>query len=76
MSGGAFICNIFRIYLFFLSDLVLWDYYVKEELRYGPAYDLEIAGLELQQEQEVDSLTDQPSLRLAKHTMTRGREYI
>jgi len=59
-----------------MSDLVLWDYYVKEELRYGPAYDLEIAGLELQQEQEVDSLTDQPSLRLAKHTMTRGYDNV
>jgi len=28
-----------------MSDLVLWDYYIKEELRYGPSYDLEIAGL-------------------------------
>ena len=28
-----------------ISDLVIWDYYVKEELRGGPAYDLEIAGM-------------------------------
>ena len=43
-----------------------------EELRYGPSYDMEIAELELQQEEEVDSLSDQPSLRLAKHTLTHG----
>jgi hypothetical protein len=52
----------------------LWDYYI-EELRYRPSYDMEMAGLELQQEQEVDSLSDQPILRLAKHTLTHGMEY-
>ena len=56
-----------------MSDLVLWDYYIKEELRYGPSYDLEIAGLELQQEQEVDSMTEQPSMRLTKYSMTHGK---
>jgi len=59
-----------------MSDLVLWDYYVKEELRYGPSYDLEIAGLELQREQEVDCLTDQPSMRLANHSMTHGYDSV
>jgi len=59
-----------------MSDLVLWDYYIKEELRYGPSYDLEIAGLELQQEQEVDSMTEQPSMRLTKYSMTHGYDNI
>jgi len=59
-----------------MSDLVLWDYYIMEELRYGPSYDMEIAELELQQEEEVDSLSDQPSLRLAKHTLTHGYDNL
>ena len=37
-----------------ISDLELWDYYVKEELRGGPAYDLEIAGMEAEAEDEAD----------------------
>ena len=58
---------------FVFSDLVLWDYYTKEELRYGAPYDMEIAGLELQQEEEVDSLTDQSNSKLSKHTLTNGK---
>ena len=29
-----------------ISDLAVWDYFTREELRAGPAYDLEIAGAE------------------------------
>ena len=31
-----------------LFSLVLWDYYAREEVRFGPTYDLRIVGLELE----------------------------
>ena len=31
---------------------MLWDYYLGEELRYGPPYDLEVSELEAAMEQE------------------------
>jgi len=57
-----------------MSDLVLWDYFIKEELRYGSSFDVEIAGLELQQEEDVDSITDQQIVR--PHTLTHGYDNI
>ena len=40
-----------------ISDLSLWDYYIKEELRSGAAYDLELAGLDLLEE-ESDAMVE------------------
>ncbi len=35
-----------------VSDLRIWEYFTREELRHGPAYDLELRGLDLQEEEE------------------------
>ena len=51
-----------------ISDLSLWDYYIKEELRSGPAYDLELAGLDLLEE-ESDVMVEPGQ---ARHSITRG----
>lgn len=59
-----------------LSDLVLWDYYTTEELRYGPPYDLEVLGLEQQQEEE-DALDDMDlTMRPAKHCLSSGYDNL
>ena len=51
-----------------ISDLSLWDYYIKEELRSGPAYDLELAGLDLLEE-ESDVMVEPGQ---ARHSLTLG----
>ena len=55
-----------------ISDLVLWDYYVKEELRGGPAYDLEIAGMEADTEDEADGSLISDSGLLTRASLTLG----
>ena len=51
-----------------ISDLSLWDYYIKEELRSGAAYDLELAGMDLLEE-ESDMMVDQKQTRIS---LTQG----
>ena len=51
-----------------ISDLLLWDYYIKEELRSGPAYDLELAGLDLLEE-ESDVMVEPGQTR---QSLTQG----
>ena len=51
-----------------ISDLSLWDYYIKEELRSGPAYDLELAGLDLLEE-ESDVMVEPGQTR---QSLTQG----
>ena len=51
-----------------ISDLSLWDYYIKEELRSGPAYDLELAGLDLLEEES--DVTLEPGQ--ARVSLTQG----
>ena len=55
-----------------ISDLVLWDYYVKEELRGGPAYDLEIAGMEADAEDEADGSMISDTGLLTRGSLTLG----
>ena len=57
-----------------MSDLVLWDYYVREELRFGPPYDLEIAGLETAQEEELE--TTNGEVVVAKQSLTFGYDNL
>jgi myotubularin-related protein 5/13 len=57
-----------------MSDLVVWDYYIKEELRHGPSYDVELTHMDLAMEEEtaIDN-NDMASLnRLGQHTVTTG----
>ena len=57
-----------------MSDLVVWDYYIKEELRHGPSYDVELTHMDLAVEEEtaIDN-NDMASLnRLGQHTVTTG----
>lgn len=37
-----------------VSDLAIWDYFIREELRHGPAYDLELYNRDIQQESEYN----------------------
>ena len=50
-----------------MSDLVLWDYYIEEELRFGPCYDMEYAEIDL-------TLQDEGNLdpRETNKTLTKG----
>ena len=50
-----------------MSDLVLWDYYIEEELRFGPSYDMEYAEIDL-------TLQDEGNLdpRETNKTLTKG----
>lgn len=38
-----------------LANLEIWQYYLREELRYGPSYDVEIVQLDSQQEEEMEA---------------------
>lgn len=38
-----------------LGNLEIWPYYLREELHYGPSYDLEIIQLDTQQEEESEA---------------------
>lgn len=44
-----------------ISNLVIWDYYVKEDLAHGPTYDLEMMSLEGTSEEE-GSLSEGPAI--------------
>jgi myotubularin-related protein 5/13 len=37
-----------------VSTLVIWNYYLGEELKHGPSYDIEIVGLDIEQEEEYN----------------------
>ena len=54
-----------------LSDLQLWDYYVREELRHGPYYDPEYAEIDATQEEEGHT----GEIRAKKCTLTQGQEF-
>ncbi|QQP48750.1 Uncharacterized protein FKW44_009167, partial [Caligus rogercresseyi] len=38
----------------FISNLTIWDYYLGEELKHGPAYDLELYDSDLKMEEQED----------------------
>ncbi|GBL87002.1 Myotubularin-related protein 13 [Araneus ventricosus] len=38
-----------------ISNLVIWDYYLEEELAHGPSYDLELVAMERQREEESEA---------------------
>lgn len=38
-----------------MANLEIWQYYLREELRYGPSYDIEIVQLDSQQEEELEA---------------------
>ena len=59
-----------------ISDLVLWDYYIKEELRGGPAYDLEIAGLEAMAEDDPDGSLISDSGLVTRSSLTLGYDNL
>ena len=50
------------------SDLVIWDYYIKEELRHGPFFDPEYAELDMAQEDEGNLC----EIRSNQSTITQG----
>ena len=52
------------------SDLVIWDYYIKEELRHGPFYDPEYAEMDLAQEDEGNLC----EARAQTSTITQGNK--
>ena len=43
-----------------VSNLVIWDYFILEDLAHGPSYDLEIVAEEMRMEEEAE-LADNPS---------------
>ncbi len=54
-----------------ISDLVLWDYYVCEELKHGPSYDYELVILDEEQDEDFSTIADS----LTSTSMTiQGRE--
>ncbi len=55
-----------------VSDLRIWKYFTSEELRHGPAYDIELRGLDLQEEEEDDLA----GLGGWKRTTTTGRRTL
>lgn len=38
-----------------VANLEIWQYYLREDLRYGPSYDLEIIQADTQQEEEAEA---------------------
>ncbi|XP_023320914.1 myotubularin-related protein 13 isoform X8 [Eurytemora carolleeae] len=56
-----------------MSDLVLWDYYIEEELRFGPCYDMEYAEIDLtlQDEGNLDPRETNKTLTKGYDTMVR-----
>ena len=55
-----------------ISDLVLWDYYIKEELRGGPAYDPEVAGLESLADDDADGSLISDTGLVTRSSLTLG----
>jgi myotubularin-related protein 5/13 len=41
-----------------ISSLAIWPYFLGEELKHGPAYDLEIVGMDVEAEEEYSSAGD------------------
>ena len=58
-----------------MSDLVLWDYYIREELRHGPSFDIELASQDNDLEEEALA-GDMGGVRLGQHTLTKGEENV
>ncbi|XP_054263415.1 myotubularin-related protein 13 [Macrosteles quadrilineatus] len=57
-----------------LANLEIWQYYLKEELRYGPSYDIEIVQLDSQQEEELEA-TD-GTAKSSRRQVTLGYDCI
>ncbi|XP_025829760.1 myotubularin-related protein 13 isoform X2 [Agrilus planipennis] len=58
-----------------LPILEVWDYYLVEELKHGPTYDLEIFQMDLQQEEEAD-VTIGMSMKTCRKTVTLGYDAV
>lgn len=44
-----------------ISNLAVWNYYLGEELKHGPSYDIEIVGMDIELEEEYNtSITGEP----------------
>ncbi|XP_040568639.1 myotubularin-related protein 13 [Lepeophtheirus salmonis] len=61
--------NILRPFSF-ISNLTIWDYFLGEELKHGPAYDMELYDQDLKFEED-DLFSDRISLASSIHTSMR-----
>ena len=59
-----------------LSDLVLWDYYIREELRHGPSYDPEYTEADLSLEEDGNVAVLGKETRSEQITLTQGLTII
>lgn len=53
-----------------LANLQVWQYYLREELRHGPSYDIEIVQLDREQEEEIEAADGMP--KPARSVVTFG----
>ena len=38
-----------------VSNLAIWSYFLGEELKHGPSYDIEVVGLDMEQEEDYNN---------------------
>lgn len=54
-----------------LPVLDIWEYYLDEELKHGPSYDLEIIQMDSQQEEEAEA-ADGVGNKSSRKIVTQG----
>lgn len=61
-----------------VSNLAIWSYYLGEELKHGPSYDIEIVGLDMEQEDDYNnaSLTGETGTVFAISTLNFFIQFV